>query len=126
MKLMGLDDERGLITVYEVPRVRRELMPHLLNEIRWAVQPHSGISAQANPQEMVETCEVIHVRMRNEDIAQPQELARGQSRDIANVEQQRTPLELQIEIKAWIAEGAIDELGVEDRAHQEWGDGVTG
>lgn len=47
--------------------------------------------------------------MRHKDIANPQKLARRQPCEVAEVEKQRSALENQIYIEAWVVERLIDE-----------------
>ena len=51
------------------------------------------------------------------DVADTQELARSQSIEIANIEQQRAPLEHKVHVKARIVEGIVDERGIKMARH---------
>jgi hypothetical protein len=88
---------RGIV-LDQVPGERGELVPDLLDESLRAVERQRSLPAQAHAQQTVETHEVIHVGMRHEDVARPQQLARRQSRDVPQVEQQRAPLEEEVDV----------------------------
>jgi hypothetical protein len=55
--------------------------------------------------------------MRDEYVADAQELARSQPIEIANIEKQRAPLEHKVHVKAGIVEGIVDERGIETARH---------
>ena len=55
--------------------------------------------------------------MRDEDVADAQKLARNKPPKIAKIEKQRAALENQIDVKAGIVEGVVDESGIEVARH---------
>ncbi len=59
--------------------------------------------------------------MRDEDIADAQKFARGKPPKIAKIEKQRAALENQIDVKAGIVEGVVDESGIEVARHNSSG-----
>src|SRR6267378_5889224 len=61
---------------------------------------------------------MVHVGMRDEDVAHPQKLAGRQTRDVADVKQDRPPLELQVDEYARVAERPVDERRVENGPHR--------
>ena len=59
---------------------------------------------------MVETGEVVHMVVRDEDVADTQKLAWSQSIETAKIKQ-RAPLKHEVHVKARIVEGIVDERG---------------
>jgi hypothetical protein len=50
------------------------------------VETDAPVAPQTHSQQVIETREVIHVRVRNEHIADAQQLARRQNADVADIE----------------------------------------
>ena len=115
--LVTEDDEFGLVILDQIPRVRRKLVFEVCYESLRTVQAHSGVASQTDSQQVIETGEVIHVGVRDEYVADAQQLARRQSGDIANIEQDRAAFKFQVDIDARVAERTIDELCVEHGPH---------
>jgi hypothetical protein len=115
--LVSHHDEFGLVVLDQIPCVRCELVFEVLNELLRTVQTHSGIAPQTDSQQVIETGEVIHVSVRDKYITDAQHLARRQNGDIADIEQDRPPFELQIDEDPRVTERSIDELCVEYGPH---------
>src|SRR5690606_30276703 len=81
------------------------------------VDAHARAAPQADAQEVIESREVIHVRVRDEHVAHAQELAGGKRHDVAGVEKERAAQELEIDVDARVAERRVDELRLEDGTH---------
>ena len=62
---------------------------------------------EQHTQQMIEARKVVHVRMRDKDMREAHQLARWQHVDVAEVEQQRSPLVTKIDIQPRIAEYII-------------------
>src|SRR5262249_42236400 len=87
---------------------------------------------QAKPQQAIESREMIHMHVRNECMAHAQELARGQRRQIAQVEQQCPAREMKYDEQHSIRERIIDEPRLQEPRHvnslrdrftlREWGE----
>src|ERR1700738_3767055 len=60
---------------------------------------------------------MVHVGMRDEDVAHPQKLAGRQTRDVADVKQDRPPLELQVDEHPRAAERPVDQRRAENGPH---------
>src|SRR6267154_2317329 len=60
---------------------------------------------------------MVHVGMRDEDVAHPQKLAGRQTRNVADVKQDRPPLELQVDEYPRVAERPVDQRRVENGPH---------
>ena len=66
---------------------------------------------------MIETGEVIHVRMRDEYVRYAHQLARRQGADVAEVEQQRARFVAKIDEQTGIAERVVGETRFKQAAH---------
>jgi hypothetical protein len=60
---------------------------------------------------------MVHVGMRHEDVARPQDLARGEGGDVAQVEQEGAALEQHVHEQGRVGERPVDEAGLENRTH---------
>jgi hypothetical protein len=112
-----VEDELDVVAVDAVPRVRRQPALDLVHEARRAEEPDARVPPDADAHQSVEADEVVHVRVRHEHVREPQELARREPRVVAEVEEQRAPLEAEIDVDARVAERVVDQAGVEDGAH---------
>ena len=70
-------DEVAGVVLDQVPGVAMQLVVDLADEIRWAIQPTPVSRPKAYAQQVIEAREMIHVRVRNEDISDAQQLAGG-------------------------------------------------
>ncbi len=93
-------------------------MPDLIDEFRRTEQVDPLVTPQADPHQMVEADEVVHMGMGDEDMAQPQEFPRAQMGDLPQVEEDRPLLEEEIDKDSRIAEWAIDEARMKEWAHK--------
>src|SRR6516162_3580067 len=75
IELVRGDYEIGRIVLHEVPGVGGELVFEMADKPPGAVQRNPGVAPEANSQQMVESGEVIHVGVRDEDIAHPHKLS---------------------------------------------------
>jgi hypothetical protein len=66
---------------------------------------------------MVESDEVIHVSVRNKDMAQPENRRRVESPQVSEIEEQRTTLPPETDVECGIAERGIDQMGLKGRFH---------
>ena len=89
----------------------------------WAVKPGGPyrrrcvVAAQADAQQPVEAEEVVHVRVGDEHVRDAQQLLVGQGREIAEIEQQRPWLELEVDVEPGIAKRLVHEFGGKYGAH---------
>lgn len=109
--------EIGGVARDQVPGVGAELALHLGQESERAVNAHQALAAETNAEQPVEAEEVIHVSVRNKDVAQAQDLARRQCPPIAEVKHQRAFLEQKVDVHARVFERTIDQHGVKERFH---------
>ena len=77
------------------------------------------VPAEEDAQQGVEPREVVHMRMRHERMAHPQELPRRERMQIAEIEEQSPAVEQEIDVQPRIAEGIVDQPGMEERLHAE-------
>ena len=68
-------------------------------------------------QQLVESGEMIHVPMADEDVADAKQLAIGQAGEIADVEQHRAASEPEVEQQAGIGERLVDEAALNQLGH---------
>jgi len=78
------------------------------------------VASKHKPQQVVEAGEMVHVAVGDEDIADPQELAGRQRRQIAEVKEERPPIEHQLYEEAGVPEGIVHEMGIESRGHRDY------
>lgn len=114
---MHQNREVGDLVLDQIPGVRMQLVLDLVNEVPRSVHAYAGVTAKANAQQAIKAGEVIHMRMRDEHVADAQQLARRQSGDIADVEQQGASLELEIDVDTRVTEDPIHEFCLIDRTH---------
>jgi hypothetical protein len=62
---------------------------------------------------MIETDEVVHVGVGDEDVIDLEDHAGRQVAYVAQIEKQGFPAVPQIEVQGWIAEAVVDEPGTE-------------
>jgi hypothetical protein len=68
---------------------------------------------------VIEAQEVIHVPVADENVGDPPQLAGREWRQVAKVEQQRTPLEHQLDQETRISEWIIHEMSIEPGRHTD-------
>jgi hypothetical protein len=88
-----------------------------VDNARGAMDANDFLPTKQAPQQLVETGEVVHMEMRDEYVADTQELAWSQPTEIAKIEKQRAPLKHKVHVKAGIVEGIVDERGIKMARH---------
>ena len=68
---------------------------------------------------MIESNEMIDMRMRDEDLVDALYLPRRQRGDFPEIEQQTVPFEQRLHIDCGVAVAAVDQAGMEKRPHGE-------
>lgn len=63
-----MHNEVGNIVLHEIPAVTLEPVRHLLDKTGGAVKEYFFVTAENNAQDLVKTDEVIHMRMRDENM----------------------------------------------------------
>ena len=89
----------------------------LRDEAGGSVEPDDFLTSDQNPKQPVEPDEVVDMRMRNEDVLEPLDPARRQIGQVAEVEEDRAPLEQGFDIERRIAGSPIDQEWVQKRPH---------
>jgi len=115
--LAGGDSQVDPVILDEVPGVGRESVLDALDEARRPEQLERTGAAEADAQQPIEPDEMVHVGMRHEDVTRPQDLARWECGDVAQVEQESAALELHVHEQSGVGERPIDETGLENRTH---------
>lgn len=92
-------------------------MPDVLDDAGRTEQPERALAAHQDPQQLVEADEVVDVGVGDEYVAEPQQLARAQGVQVAEVEQHGAAFEHAVDVERRIAEAAVDQMRVEQRRH---------
>src|SRR5262249_58322115 len=95
------------IFIEEIPVIGSQFVLHLIEKSGRADEVKGGGSVEAQPQQAIETRKMIHVGVRNESMRDAQELARGQRRHVAEVEQQGAAAETEIDEQRGIRKGIV-------------------
>jgi hypothetical protein len=109
----------------EVERLRIEKIPiigfqfvlHLIEETARTGQMQRRGTVQAEPQQAIEAGKMIHVGVGNENMTDAHELARGQRRHVAEIEEQGPAAEAEVDEQRGIREGIIDEPRLHEPGH---------
>ena len=88
-----------------------------VDEAGRAKHPEAPRPAEADAQQPVEPAEMVHVGMRDEDVADPQQLARRQRQQVAEIEQQGAPGEAKVKVEARVAERIVDQVRLRQPGH---------
>jgi hypothetical protein len=125
---MQFADQQGEVTfvvVHQVPGIGRELGLHLGEDARRPEELDRVRPAERDAQQPVETHEVVHVGVRDEHMADAQQLAWRQRADVAEIEEQGALFEEEIDQEPGVAKRRVDELKGESRAHAGGNVGYT-
>ena len=109
MQLRDADHEVRGIARDQVPGIGGQLVLDPVDEAGRAKQLEAQRPAEADAQQPVEPAEVVHVGVRDKDVADPQQLPRRQRVQVAKVEQQGAPAEAKVEIETRVAERIVDQ-----------------
>ncbi len=88
-----------------------------IDESRRPEQTQSTSSSQKNTQHLIESYEMVHVRMRHEHVIDAQDFTRGEPAHIPNVEEYRPLAKEEFDLDPRITEGIIQQLGMENGFH---------
>ena len=94
-------------------------MLDLVDEARRADEVERTAAVQAHAQQAVEAGKMIHVGVRDKHMADPQELAGGERRDIAEIEQDGAAAEAEIDEQAGVVERTVDQARLNEPAHAQ-------
>jgi hypothetical protein len=84
-------------------------------------QMKAAIMAQVAAQKVVETDEVVHMRMGDENVTDTEQFTRGKGGKISKVEKQGPFLQGERDKEGGVSQGAIDETRREPRRYQAGG-----
>ena len=79
-----------------------------VDDARRAMNPERLLPAEQTPQQLIEAREMVHVEVRDEDVADPPRLSWGKPPEISEIKQKRALLKDEIHVKPGIVEGIID------------------
>jgi hypothetical protein len=94
-----------------------KLVTYVVDEAFRTIEIDVLLSADQDPQQAIESDEMIDMRMRYEYVFEPQDLARRQGRNIAQVEQNRTLFEQRLNVQHRISESPIEQARMQQRTH---------
>jgi hypothetical protein len=80
------DREIGRLLVEQIPCVGVELVTNAVDEALRADEPNGHWPPEAEPKQVIEAREMIHVRVGYENIRDAQDLARGKRVNVAEIE----------------------------------------
>ena len=101
----------------KIPQVRLQLMLDMVDKPIRPIEAYSCVPADQQSQQPVEADEVIDMGMRDADVSDPLHLARGQRRDVAQIEQDGAALEQSLDIECRVSGSPIDQTGIQKRPH---------
>src|SRR5688500_960751 len=87
VKFPNLDDQ--WISVDQIPGIAAQFSVHIVDQTRRAIEAQLLAPSQRHTHYGVETDEMVHVRMRNENLIGPQKTGRAERIVAPQVEQQR-------------------------------------
>jgi hypothetical protein len=108
------------IAIHQIPGVALQFSTDISNESRRTVQTERLPSAECNSKHPVKSNEVIHMRMRDEQIAGAKQAGRAQGLVLPQIEQQGPARPFDVDVETRIAEGVIDEIAGK-RGRQAYG-----
>lgn len=115
IEFRGDEDEVVRVTVDEVPLIALQLVMHLVEKASGAVESDRLLSSDKHAEQPIEAEKVVEMGVRYEDLLDPQNPARRQCGDIAEIEEDGAPLEQRLDEHRRITETAVDEHGMKKR-----------
>src|SRR5207245_900339 len=104
----GSDNDQR-IALGKVPRVSGEPSRQPGEEVLRPIYVKHGIARQEETKQVIEAHEVVHVRVRDEDVRDLQDVARLHATEATEIELQRATLPAEPNEESGIAEGAVDQ-----------------
>ena len=92
-------------------------MPDGIDQPGWTEDANDLLPAKQHSEELVEADEVVHVPVGDEHVADTEELARRQRREVAEIEHQGAWLRIRGRRKGPVAERIVDKLRIEVPRH---------
>jgi hypothetical protein len=90
---------------------------HLIEETARTGQMQRCGTVQTEAQQAIEAGKMIHVGVGNKNMTDAHELARGQRRHVAKIEEQGPATESEVDEQRGIREGSIDEPRLHEPGH---------
>lgn len=112
------ENEVADIAIDEIPMIGEKLVMHVVDEAPWTVQVDLLLPPYEQSQQAIESDEVIHMRMRDKDVLEALNFARRERGDIAQVEQDRAPLEQRLDIERRVPGPPVDETRMQNWPHE--------
>ena len=105
------------VALRQIPGVALQLVADAVGETFGSEQVDPGIAPDIDPQQRIETEQVVHVHVRHGHGADPQQVSRRERRKVAAIEQHRLPLVGELDEQRRIAEAAVDQSRAQGGAH---------
>src|SRR5262245_37333819 len=105
------------LRIEKIPIIGFQFVFDLIEETARTGQMQRRGTVQADPQQAIEASKMIHVSMGNENMTDAHELARGQRRHVAKIEEQGPAAESEVDEQRGIREGIIDEPRLHEPGH---------
>ena len=102
------DGER--VPIHEVPGIAMKFSLNIGDKAGRPVEVECFPASKGHAKQGVEPDEVVHVRVRDEDVAGTQEAGRAQGIVVPQIEEERAFGPAHLHEQAWIAEDIIDEV----------------
>ena len=90
---------------------------HMIDEAIRSIEPDLLFPPDQHPQQVIESDEVVDVRVRDKDVFETPDLSRRQIRYIAEIKHDRTLFKQRLDIERWIAGSPIDKSRMQERSH---------
>ena len=101
------------VVLDKIPGIGVDLVFYLPVETGRAEHGDMAVAAQTYPEQKIESYEVIHMRVRNEDMIDLKKFSRTQIMKITEVEKNGGASILEFYVYPRVAEGIIDQMGAE-------------
>ena len=116
-----MDGHGERVAIDQIPGVAGELASYVFDDAAGAEDFDLVVACEEDAQQMIEADEMVHVRVRNENLADLEEDGGRLTVDAAEIEQQGPSVVTEADVQAGIAERGIDESRYEGRLHDSAG-----
>src|SRR6516164_3820537 len=111
------EDKIAGIGFDQIPAIGLKLVKDALGKAGWTEQLHRFLVPDEQTKQMVESNEMIDMRVRDEDLVDASDPPRRQQRKFSEIEQQTALFEQRLHIHCRIAVATIDQARMEKRSH---------
>ena len=115
MHFRNMDGKIIGVVFDKIPGIGVDLAFYLLVKARRAENGDMAISAQTDPEQIIESYEVIHMGVRNEDMINLKKFSRTQIVKITQIKKNGGTSIFEFHIYPRVAEGIIDQMGAEHK-----------